>query len=252
MKPVKENYKNSNIIVNTKYNFVYTKIPKAGCSSIVYSIMPTFNLDIEIQNIHGDLSANDYTKNNLIFLERCDDYKFVRTVLYSNSYFKFTCFRNPLDRFISGFYEKIVYTDNKPKVDFCLDFIEMIKKGTPTETVFCDFLDYLTTLSNYNTDPHFRLQTDLALTDYIKYDKMFMLENIQRDYECVISKFPEIKRITVENPGIYDNDKQMLIKKYQDKIRKLYEKDYDFLNSNNLLDISRCGVRPTHIIPGLK
>lgn len=231
MNNIKNLYKRSFIVVNTNLKFVYVKIPKAACSGILHTLLPTFNIN-ECNNldIHGII--NKYSKENkIVLLHKIEDYKEVRNVLFGKDYFKFTCIRHPVERFISAFYNKIILYDKTYQlIDFCVEFIELSKQKS-NEEVFIALLEKIKSLPDNKREPHFRSQLSLSLDNYIKYDHVFTTNNITENYHIIQSKFPLTKNLQVHNKLLLDDvllkEKNYLMEKYKNKIKEIYSSDYN-------------------------
>lgn len=241
-KHVINHYKNMMIYVNEEHKFVYTSVPKSGCSSILGSFAPAFNL-VYINN--GGIGIHEaYHQHSIkypqILLSSYDsfnsrgDLKKVLQVLLTTKYFKFTCLRDPKSRFLSGFFDKIISVKQNSKkvaLPFCESAVNKTRDDN-IEEVFVDFLKYVASTEDMKRDVHFRTQYNLTLVDVIPYDKIFMLETLEKDFNFLSNKFPQIvplERFNKTSPA-YGPLRQYLGEKYESEIYKIYQKDYEMID----------------------
>ena len=156
-----------------KHRFIYVANPKVGCSSIIWTLRRFEGGDPELTPDRvGDI--HDRRGSPLVRLSDLDSPR----PLEDPDYFRFTFVRNPFDRLMSCYLQKIVrdtperatlltLLGRPPRDDDSIgfdEFIEAISKQTPAEM-----------------DPHWRVQGRQTLQDVIEYDFIGRFEHFDRD-----------------------------------------------------------------------
>ena len=199
--PSQSNQRKYNLTISEKYNFVWYRVAKVGTRSI----LAKFNkLNIPLSAYHAIHCYLPYKK-------------------YEN-YFKFGFARDPLNRFISAWKDKILNFSNK-KNYFDLDHEQIEKMRDINYFIDC-FLsnDYF-----FQKDIHFRHQSHLI--DLNNIDYIGRLENINKDYNYILKKLNiknSNKSIDHKNKTTeFHIDSIKLINKHnKDKIITYYHKDF--------------------------
>lgn len=156
-----------------KHRFIYVANPKVGCSSIIWTLRRFEGGDSELTPDRvGDI--HDRRGSPLVRLSDLDSPR----PLEDPDYFRFTFVRNPFDRLMSCYLQKIVrdtperanlltLLGRPPRDDDSIgfdEFIEAISKQTPAEM-----------------DPHWRVQSRQTLQDVVEYDFIGRFEHFDRD-----------------------------------------------------------------------
>ncbi|MHC4757054.1 MAG: sulfotransferase family 2 domain-containing protein [Planctomycetota bacterium] len=133
-------------------------------------------------------------------------------------YFKFAFVRNPWDRLISSWNNKVVQNNH-----FNFDE-ETLQKMQELEC----FVDYLSELDLRRCDRHLRLQT--SLIDLNNIDFLGRFETFSSDYSkiCEHLELPIDDMVNV-NPGKRDNYQDYYNKALIEKVYSLYRKDIQLL-----------------------
>jgi hypothetical protein len=132
-----------------------------------------------------------------------------------SSYFKFAFVRNPWDRLISGWQNKIVRQTIYRK-----------KWYTGDTTKLESFVDFLETLDLSNCDPHFRLQTQLIPLDLIDFIGRF--ENFDIDLKNVLAQLGLNAEIQLEQKNASETRvsyQEYFTPELRKRVEKLYEDD---------------------------
>jgi hypothetical protein len=134
---------------------------------------------------------------------------------YYKDYFKFAFVRNPYDRLVSGWYNKVV----KKEV------IKLKKAKRENLLDFNAFVEYLTTWDLKTCDIHFRLQS--LLIDMNEVDYIGRMESFEEDLRQVFHILGlQVKKIPHSNKSNNRQDyKSYYNKVTQQKVEQMYRKD---------------------------
>ena len=158
------------LYVFKKLQVVYLQIPKAACTTIKWNLALAEGLIDEATPFHW-VNAQ---KNLCGFWGLPEKY---------NNFFWFTFVRNPYDRLVSGWYDKIV--DNKVEA-----VIEHAHPGvfSPGMT-FPDFVRQLETIPDERTNGHFHSQTGLIKNNIADKNLHYIarVENFAVDWAALAS-----------------------------------------------------------------
>jgi len=171
----------------------YCPTPKCGCSSIKVMIRKGVEGIIDYENkIHSRFPTRP-------FMEVEAD-------------IKFCIMRDPVDRFLSAYLNRIVYYQAIPFVDFD------------------DFVDNFSKYSKVNADVHhhFRPQVDFIGHSPSYYNRIFLFNEMP----CVCEFLSEImgKPIKLEHKQVTRGGEKPIPTESQiDSIKSFYEDDYKFL-----------------------
>jgi len=164
--------------MNSKYiltcqnkRFIYYFIPKSGCTSLAVwtleqcgyrqeDILKSYDADNPVTKLARNLIGVDIVNPN-------------------NNYFKFTFVRNPLDRVVSVFLEKVI----KDRGETARTIESRLSLNNPT------FIDFVTSLENINIeefDEHLAPQS--SLIKGFDLDFVGKLENFEEDFRWLQEK----------------------------------------------------------------
>ena len=162
-----------NLTISEKYNFVWYRVAKVGTRSILAKFD---KLNIPLSAYHSIHCYLPYKK-------------------YEN-YFKFGFTRDPLNRFISAWKDKILNFSNKK------NYFDLDSKLTEKMRDINFFIDcFLSDDYFFQKDIHFRHQSHLI--DLNDIDFIGRLENFNNDFNYILKKL-DIKNI---NKKIYHKNK---------------------------------------------
>jgi hypothetical protein len=188
-----------NLAVCHEKRFLWFRVAKAGVSTIYHLL----------------------SKGNVI-LDAEHPYDIYYPVKAYQDYFKFAFVRNPWDRLVSCWRNKVV--DNNHFEFSGTELTEMRE--------FCNFVDFVSGLNTDNCDPHLRLQC--RLIDLNQIDYLGRLESLDRDlfeiFRILGIPLMDIQRKNVssgENPYWYYYDDELVEKVYQ-----IYRRDIQIFGYN--------------------
>ena len=189
-----------NITVCHEKRFVWFRVAKAGTRTI-YDLLAKSHVSLDAKHPYG------------IFYP-------VRA--YQN-YFKFAFVRNPWDRLVSCWRNKVV--DNN-HFDFSTPELTKMRE-------FSNFVDFVSGLNTENCDPHLRLQC--RLIDLNQIDYLGRLESMDKDlfevFRILDIPLMDIERRNVSsdrNPYWYYYDNELVEKVYKIYCRDIQIFGYDY------------------------
>lgn len=183
-----------------KKSVVYNPIPKCGCTSVKSMIY--YILNDKIPDDQEDVHRSYPTRENFIKNDLVD--------------YKFCVVRDPVERFISGYSNRILHHKDIPFVEF--DYF--VKN-------FYNFFHKSPKIRH-----HFRPQIDFIGKDNNYYTKIFWVHQMREvsDFLSEISK-KDIPIFHKQTGG--SNMKPVPTNNQIEHIRKFYKSDYEFLRKIN-------------------
>lgn len=176
-----------NLTISDSHRFVWFRVAKVGTRSILYVL----------NEHHVPLDVNDYE-----ILYNPKDYQ---------GYFKFAFVRNPWDRVVSAYCNKVL-TKGHPAFKECFD------KG------FEYFVDFIASKDLRHADAHIRLQTSLIPVD--EMDFIGRLENFDEDLNHVMEKIGiEEVAIPRNNPSEHEHYSHYYTARTKRIIAEKYKRD---------------------------
>ena len=196
-----ENY----YLINHQHKIIYCPIPKNACTLLKEILI--INSEHQADFEQSGLDVHRYIRQNRHKVCLGDI-----SYLQDPEYLTIAAIRNPLDRLVSGYLNKIakprkpspivkniirkVYRDRQLKPDY------------QKSITFQDFVNYLTTTEDCYLNEHWRSQTSFLGRDLFQFDRLITLENIQdilRQLETRIKiEIPNQKTINKTNYGNLD------------------------------------------------
>lgn len=180
--------------ISLQYKYIYVETPKVACSTIKLTLQrlelnnTSFNRE-DFQDIHvREFSPLLSPKQVASFPMLVQD----------NRFFKFCFVRNPYDRLLSCYLDKISSgSHQKKKVLKALGYNE----ADLTRTVsFEQFVEVVAQQSVEEMDNHWRLQCAQVMADVIPYDFIGRFENFVEDFTFVGQQLcPEFDSYYVES-----------------------------------------------------
>jgi hypothetical protein len=225
--PVHHKRPRNNYIAHDGRRFVYLWIHKVACSSIKDALLPLFDLDPKPFTrtlrdgtrhvvIHDMFRRSDYQIQRRRFLDGLHDY-------YAE-HFKFAFVRNPFDRLVSCYRDKI---DRQNVPGYILKSAQSIGEEFYPRMPFPEFARIVCRVPNRWADGHFRPQhmTVCGRGGNVIADFVGRFENLAEDFEHVKERIgapelslPERNRKAPQDPSYRDH--------YDDALRELVAKRY--------------------------
>lgn len=217
--------------ISQKYKIVYFEIPKTGCSTIKKTLqyIESDGQAIKKEQIHN--KVNSPLKGIFDF-----DSKISENILSSDDWFKFVFIRNPYERVLSAYLDKIVTNqwEKKRRVGGLGFTFE-------DEISFLDFLEAISRQNPLDMDIHWRPQTYMLPLNFNEFDYIGRFENFATHWNEVLILLQnrvqgEDKRLfTSQDVVFHKTDAKNKINKYYGEkekriVQSLYEVDFDVLN----------------------
>ena len=211
---------NSRCVISDPMRFLYFRIPKAANSTIVATLY---------KQEHGDVGGKGVKMKGSYRHPDSLDASEARDV--RDNYFKFTVVRNPYDRFLSAYLDKIAgdRLRQKSKVTRAL-------KLKPEEPVNIDrFLDYLEFEKGTLGDAHWAIQTDMIFMPLDQLDFIGKVESLSEDLPVIVERIFGNHEFAIEQrashaTGASSKRKTMLNHNQMLRIHRIYEQDFDLLH----------------------
>ncbi|WNZ54764.1 sulfotransferase family protein [Microbulbifer sp. MKSA007] len=138
----------SNTILFESYSFAYIGIPKAANSSVKKVLAPLVGVDfseaVKAKNIHNREKYPFNYKSSKALSKKID------------GLFVFTVVRNPWDRLVSSYNDKVCRANIHPP---------LLKLGMYTGMPFEEYVDIISVTKDQDLDIHLRSQTSLIFHD---------------------------------------------------------------------------------------
>lgn len=181
-------------IVSDEHRFIYFAVPKVACSSIKTALLPLFNIDATPYKvprrdgtselmIHKLFDESDYQLNKRQLIQRLREGEY-------RSYFKFAFVRNPWDRLVSCYLNKLSEEDC-PGMKYPASLSAKVYCGMP----FSEFVEVVAETPDSRANLHFRSQSSMIcgtlggeerrhpLVDFVG-----RFENLQADFKVVAQR----------------------------------------------------------------
>lgn len=197
--------KRKSVVIHQEKQLIYISVPKVACTSIKNAMFP--NMDTgDNDSIHFAISHNQ------------------KIPLEANSYFKFTFVRNPFERLVSFYLDRVLNpTQNSKKV-----FKKYYNGIFNPNMNFDELVDAVSSIPDQFADRHFVSQKAIiydsnnqCLADFIG-----KFENLLNDYKFIKNKYGLAELKTYNKSPNY-NYKEFYTLKSLSKIYKRYERDVD-------------------------
>ena len=184
-------------IVSDEHKFIYFVVQKVACTSIKNALLPLFDIDptgpevvvregIPRLTIHGLFGASAYQIDKKQLLERLEADEYA-------DYFKFAFVRNPWDRLVSCYHDKLGKNGSGMKLPDHVD-VELYP-GMP----FAEFVEAIREIPDREANVHFRSQHKVVCSrgrdGEVMADFVGRFENLEADFAIVAQRIgaPELR-----------------------------------------------------------
>jgi hypothetical protein len=203
-----------------KFNVIYVKNPKAACSTILVWLdrMHTGDFEHEFTNVHKQHRLPEVKEVGWPRVSR----------MLSGSAYRFSFVRNPVRRFESVYWDKIVHSVRwRPQVQAVLGLPEDPDSPLTFEQ-FLDAVEQQDPISGMN--PHWRPQHVNLMHPLLKFDRIGRLENFNTDLDRIreeagLPDVPlQVRNVSKHKDGssVYDGRPDLVR-----RVEELYAKDFE-------------------------
>jgi hypothetical protein len=159
---------------------IYFEVPKTGCSTVKKSLQ---TIELKGETIPKE---RVHDKANSPLFSLYDDVERTSEVLQNPEYVKFAFVRNPYDRILSTYLDKI-HTNmwEKERLSHKLGFVFEEKIS------FLDFLRLVALQEPLEMDVHWKTQRELLPSDLEILDYLGRFENFQMEWDSILKRLQE-------------------------------------------------------------
>jgi hypothetical protein len=219
------------INISPRYRYVYLDNPKTGCSSLKSALV-----ELELRDAGSDLDCYDwkaYHNPNVSPLRRLTDLGVADPLSYlASSGFRFVTFvRNPYDRLVSGYRDKILR--NRPQKREILRALGYAMDALETPVSFEDFVRAVVVQTDYEMNPHWRVQASQTLYELLEFSFVGRFERYEADFAAFFQSLglppeqtPSLRHL---NPsGERDGFKGYFTDELRALVYQRYKQDFDY------------------------
>jgi hypothetical protein len=206
------------ISINNEY--VYCRLRKCANSTVIATL---YNIETgkKITSLDKIQNIKDNYFNNPVSLSKSEVKKL-------KGYYKFTIVRNPYNRIISAYLDKI-----KPKNVYQRKIVAAhLSKDENDDISFDEFLSFLEQ-GGLKKNSHWAPQTDFLVFPISEYDFIGRLENFNSDFEKIIQDIYNIQSIEIvsvtEHKTKSNKNVESISNEQKSRIYELYKEDFTLL-----------------------
>ena len=166
--------------VSSRHNYVAFMAAKAACSTIKLALHHFETPDVEVEHwwdihfLHPAPSLADYSPDEVVHM------------LSSDNWFRFCVVRNPYDRLVSAWKQKLV-SDNDPGYAWLREEIRSaFGTGVDCAIPFRDSVEYLAANEAMARDAHWMPMWSTMRPDIVAYDVVGRFEHFQSDFADIL------------------------------------------------------------------
>ncbi len=166
--------------------YVYVEVPKAGCGTMKATLggMEAARLSqaavARVQdNPHDRMKVTPFIKPYQLPADDLED------VFRGRKWTRFTVVREPAARLLSGYLEKIQQGLKQSEPIIAALTEQGRDPGLGSDISFAEFADYVASQPSRQQDPHWRRQADHLGLDFIDYDAVIHLEDLDNSWAKV-------------------------------------------------------------------
>lgn len=206
---------------------VYLSVPKAACSSIKAALAKACGIVVTPED-----SVHSHPKWHI---------QAGRLNAAQSAYFKFSFVRNPFDRLVSCYRQKIIFV---PSPEHPTPLYEYYFFSLPAHISFADFAERVAKIPDPLADSHFKSQYALLYSeDRLQVDYVGKMENIDNEWRKIADKYqldPNIiqSNVTKNRQGCHSDYRlyyteslaKLVYERYRQDVEIFaYERDYEQL-----------------------
>jgi hypothetical protein len=209
---------NNRITISSRNRFIYYRVPKSANSSIMYNLIA--------HDPHQNFDLQDYTsgwaKKHAYYKPKDYGIKGARRIL--QDHFLFTFVRNPYDRVLSAYLDKITQPHKQRKI------AKFLGKPLDTKIEFSNFIEYLMKGGLFG-NIHWAPQSSfLPPNDYFHF--IGYVESLEENLQELLPRlFPELSSMNFQNESknitrASTRRDEYYTSELMQYVRKLYHTDF--------------------------
>ena len=196
-----------------EYKAIYFILPKCACTSILATCAESIGMKF----------TGNFRKDNLHLLKTSQDKIFNQY----NDYLKFSFVRNPWDRVVSCYRQKIANPDPSKFPNSITKTLSKLNLYKP-QMSFEDFVKIISIIPDQKSDPHFRSQHNFMISNQGDFflDYVGKIENLNQDF-ADLSNLIGVKKFAIphKNKSVFLANKNYA-EFYTDETKAIIEKRY--------------------------
>ncbi|MFA7323282.1 MAG: sulfotransferase family protein [Candidatus Nanopelagicales bacterium] len=223
---------NNHMHISLVNKYVYFEVPKAGCGTMKSTLggleAARFNeslVELVQDNPHQRKNATPFIKPYQLPNDQLED------ILTSKRIQRFAVVREPAARLLSGWLEKITQGLQQSEPIFAILQEQGRAPQSSKDISFADFIDVVCALPSRQQDPHWRRQTDQIGFDFIKFNALIHLEDLEQSWDLLgqLTGAPGLKEDffcrKATHAGSHMNEHYT--PELLEKVAKAYARDYE-------------------------
>lgn len=225
MKTSEIHWFNSAVNISLRDRFVFVENPKVASSTIKSRLHA--NALSSLKNIrvgpHPDIANSPFIKPYQLPDEALAEY------LFGPDFFRFTFVRNPFNRLLSSYLDKIVGSAQEKGY---VDGFWKRKYGSAKEQyTFSEFVEYIAESPDNMRDKHWRTQHRITLSSYIDYTFVgrfeMLTEHLLHVNDISGIDFSNIKEISPHKTNANSKLREFYTDDITERVRNIYKIDFD-------------------------
>jgi hypothetical protein len=213
--------------VGVRYDYLFVGTPKSGVTSIKAALWHIEELgeSPDSVDLHRRKDALERPSATTIGVPEAI------ATLTSPDHFRFTCWRDPVDRLVSAYRDKIAgrQTLSKSTAADRAAIASRLNRDDDGEISFDEFADFACAQPDEDRNIHWMSQHRVALHGYIDYHKIVTIENFVEDMTVVLDTIgvPRSRRPDLALRHNRSSSQRPLVQpSTAEKIRNAYSLDY--------------------------
>jgi hypothetical protein len=218
--------------ISPRYRYVYVDNPKTGCSSLKSALV-----ELEFRGMRSDVDSYDWT----VFhdplkspLKRLADLgaKAPLTYLVTEGYKFVTFVRNPYTRVLSCYRDKVL--KNRQQKRIILRLMGHSGEDIEQPVSFGEFVRAIIRQTDYEMNPHWRVQTSQTLYGILDYSFVGRFECYQEDFLALFrhlgvpdAEIPPVRHLNRTREGAREGCVGYYTEELQELVYRRYQKDFE-------------------------
>ncbi|HEX6859858.1 MAG TPA: sulfotransferase family protein [Caulobacteraceae bacterium] len=202
-------------------SFLYIAVPKAANSTIKRALLALQGVEVEDA---GAMHAIRAVKDGYLRLHELDSGQ-ARRVLRGPGTFRFTFVRNPYERMVSAYKDKVLgLNQNHPE-----GFAANLFAGGEAPS-FAAYVRAYTAIDDWRSDIHWRSQHMNAAVDVVPYDLIGRVETFEQDFGAVLARIapgsPATRLVRPTNISPADAADPVYTEELAERVYRRYARDF--------------------------